>query len=348
MAALRIFLGIATFLTCLMGCLGVADMSNSDRPLDAADSAALTELLLANRIPSSYSFFHDDVTRDSYGRVTEITFTSVERDSFIIPFTRKVLPECTHLNWRGNRFRALGDGLRYLESVEGINLDNNRFARFPEVLLALPALKSLTLRGNALRELPPDLDRLSNLQLLWIEDNLLEAIPSVLARMPTLVNLSLGGNHIGALDSSFCACGKIATLNLAGNSITALPACDYAAWSSQWLILNDNGLAEIPAALGGNRSLLGLFLPRNRLVTLPPGLGGLPLQMLDLSDNVLTDLPADLTSITTLRERDWGGGVKVDGNRLCALPDSLKEWAERYAPLDAKDGVWLKRQACGP
>ena len=80
-------------------------------------------------------------------------------------------------------------------------------------------------------------------------------------------------------------------INLCGNALRALPAtlCDLASLRS--ISVSFNHITELPAALGQLPALWQLHAGHNKLVELPPSLQHAGLSDLDVSGNLLAQLP---------------------------------------------------------
>ena len=85
-------------------------------------------------------------------------------------------------------------------------------------------------------------------------------------------------------------------INLCGNTLRALPAtlCDLAGLRS--ISVSYNHITALPAALGQLPALWQLHAGRNELVELPCGLQDAGLSDLDVSGNLLVQLPEWLRS----------------------------------------------------
>jgi hypothetical protein len=111
-------------------------------------------------------------------------------------------------------------------------------------------------------------------------------------------------------------------------------------------VLRANGLppdAGQAAALSPSGRVIGLKLAGLGLTTLPGIIGLLDsLRSLDLTGNGLADLPREIT----LLNMD-PGSVKVDGNRLCAVPAAVSAWLDRAAGIGWKASQTLDgRKKC--
>ncbi|XP_049993693.1 p53-induced death domain-containing protein 1 isoform X4 [Alexandromys fortis] len=191
-----------------------------------------------------------------------------------------------HLDLSFNRLETLPPCILELRSLDALLLSHNRLSELPEVLGALPALTFLSVRHNCLEKLPATLGSLSALQRLDLSENLLDTIPSEIGNLSNLSELNLASNRLQNLPAS---------LEPEAFSVSILSRFPEPT-------LNQH----LPTA--GLRSLRLLVLHSNLLTSVPTGLAHLPLiTRLDLRDNQLRDLPAELLDAPF---------VRVQGNPL--------------------------------
>lgn len=172
----------------------------------------------------------------------------------------------------------------------------------PPELGNLSNLKHLILGiSNLSGQIPPELGNLSNLEnvnLQW--GNLTGSIPPELGNLSNLRRLLLNGNELeGPIPPELGGLGGLEAMDLGGNRLTGpIPAALGGLKNLERLLLYNNQLTSIPHGIGGMESLLSVHLRGNSLTSdgLPPGVfSDLPrLELLDLSGNQLTYLPAGL------------------------------------------------------
>ncbi|XP_066126724.1 leucine-rich repeat-containing protein 47 [Saccopteryx bilineata] len=170
----------------------------------------------------------------------------------------------------------------------------------PGLAQGLPQLQSLVLRRNALGPgLSPELGPLPALRVLDLSGNALEALPpgqglgpAEPPGLPQLQSLNLSGNRLRELPADLPRCApRLQTLNLTGNCLDSFPAELFRPGALPLL-------SELAAA-------------DNCLRQLSPDIAHLAsLKTLDLSNNQLIEIPAELADCPRLKE------INLRGNRL--------------------------------
>lgn len=246
--------------------------------------------------------------------------------------------ECS---WRGVGCDAAG------AAVVSIRLSSNGLAGgLPAELGDLARLATLDLRSNELSgEIPPGLARASSLEVLDLAYNRLSGTaPAELGRLSRLRVLSLERNRLDGIQPGLGSLAGLLSLDLSSNPISTLPEDLARLDALRSLVLRDGGLAEIPAAVLGMAGLQQLDLSGNpmagseipdgigglaQLVRLacascgldgdiPPGIGRLAsLAELDLRDNALTGLPAEIDGLAALER------LLLADNALAELPPTI-------------------------
>ncbi|GBG29854.1 Leucine-rich repeat-containing protein 1 [Hondaea fermentalgiana] len=242
----------------------------------------------------------------------------------------------------GNELRRLPDSLQTLHAlqvlqlgrndlievpatVEGLisllrlDVSRNRIVRIPRELGKVRTLQHLDISGNLIRLLPPELGRLRGLVVFEAYSNLIERIPEELAALSSLEELNLCHNKLaGRLPMAVGALRQLRMLNLAENEIEILPSSLGALVNLEVFNMNGNKLTVLPATVAC-WNVKTLLLSRNRVKSLPVTFGNLcdSLDLLDLSSNALEFVPAELTSLRTLRHLD------LHHNRLRAVPPPI-------------------------
>ncbi|XP_030284782.1 leucine-rich repeat and calponin homology domain-containing protein 1 isoform X3 [Sparus aurata] len=133
------------------------------------------------------------------------------------------------------------------------------------------------------------------------------------------VEADLSKNRLTDIPSEVCLLVALETLNLYHNCIRAIPDSIISLQSLTSLNLSRNQLSSLPACLCG-LPLRVLNASNNRLVCLPETIGRLHrLMELDISCNEITALPRYIGRLKALRE------LNVHRNLLCVLPEDLAE-----------------------
>ncbi|KAL6100539.1 lrch1 [Pungitius sinensis] len=131
------------------------------------------------------------------------------------------------------------------------------------------------------------------------------------------VEADLSKNRLADVPSEVCHLVALETLNLYHNCIRTIPDSIIALQSLTSLNLSRNQLGALPACLCG-LPLRVLNASNNKLVSLPETIGQLHrLMELDISCNEITALPRHIGRLKALRE------LNVRRNLLCVLPEDL-------------------------
>ncbi|KAM8856589.1 leucine-rich repeat and calponin homology domain-containing protein 1 isoform 3-T3 [Spinachia spinachia] len=131
------------------------------------------------------------------------------------------------------------------------------------------------------------------------------------------VEADLSKNRLADVPSEVCQLVALETLNLYHNCIRTIPDSIIALQSLTSLNLSRNQLGALPACLCG-LPLRVLNASNNKLVSLPETIGQLHrLMELDISCNEITALPRHIGRLKALRE------LNVRRNLLCVLPEDL-------------------------
>ncbi|XP_031136369.1 leucine-rich repeat and calponin homology domain-containing protein 1 isoform X2 [Sander lucioperca] len=131
------------------------------------------------------------------------------------------------------------------------------------------------------------------------------------------VEADLSKNRLADVPSEVCHLVALETLNLYHNCIRTIPESIIGMQSLTSLNLSRNQLGSLPACLCG-LPLRVLNASNNKLVSLPETIGQLHrLMELDISCNEITALPRHIGRLKALRE------LNVRRNLLCVLPEDL-------------------------
>ncbi|XP_056144871.1 leucine-rich repeat and calponin homology domain-containing protein 1-like [Lampris incognitus] len=132
------------------------------------------------------------------------------------------------------------------------------------------------------------------------------------------VEADLSKNRLTEVPSEVCHLVALETLNLYHNCIRTIPDSFISLQSLTCLNLSRNQLGALPACLCG-LPLRVLNASNNKLVSLPETIGQLQsLMELDISCNEITALPRHIGRLKALRE------LNVRRNLLCVLPEGSK------------------------
>ncbi|KAM9545252.1 PH domain leucine-rich repeat-containing protein phosphatase 2 [Salvelinus alpinus] len=252
----------------------------------------------------------------------------------------------TELNLSCNGMNTVPAQIGNLQSLQTLSLDGNQLSFLPEELGGLAQLSSLGLSFNNFPHIPGVLDRLSGMDRLAMAGNRVETLElGILARMSHLKNidlrlnglrwvksealeavkqvtqLDLRDNHLATLDlSSICS---LETLHCQRNQLRALTLSGF---TLRTLHASSNRLTTVNIYPVPNQ-LTQMDLSRNLLEYLPDWVcDSRKVEVLDVTHNFLSELPARLLSSLSLRK------LLAGNNRLQRLPDLLD-----HVPLEVLD-----------
>uniref|UniRef100_UPI003AAF3AE6 leucine-rich repeat and calponin homology domain-containing protein 1 n=1 Tax=Centroberyx gerrardi TaxID=166262 RepID=UPI003AAF3AE6 len=133
------------------------------------------------------------------------------------------------------------------------------------------------------------------------------------------VEADLSKNRLADVPTEVCQLVALETLNLYHNCIRTIPDSIISLQSLTSLNLSRNQLGSLPSCLCG-LPLRVLNASNNKLVSLPETIGQLHnLMELDISCNEITALPRHIGRLKALRE------LNVRRNLLCVLPEDLAD-----------------------
>ena len=214
-----------------------------------------------------------------------------------------------HLRLEGNQVAELPPSLGALRDLCTLSAGSNGLRRVPaEALAGLAKLEVLELADNALAALPPTTEGLRSLQLLDVRQNQLQALP----RLPPCDSTGGSGSSSGGgrgSNSRRCLARVFASYNRIGPTIEAGQLSGSSSSRS-----SAGGGATADAA----SALVHLDLANNKLAELPADVCLCTgLKTLDVANNDLSDLPVGLGYLTELQH------VVIPGNPLRKLKRSL-------------------------
>jgi len=194
---------------------------------------------------------------------------------------------------------------------------NNLIGQIPESIAQVDEnseVRSITITNLQIDTLriSPRLKELAFLKAIILRNNKLQYIAPELSELASLTLLNISENIFKAIPQSILLLKNLEAL----------------------YIYNNKRPMVVPNSIGNLANLTELKLFGDSIASLPPTIGSLTnLKHLHLHNNVLTNLPDEIIKLQNLRLPTNGVGfVKLDGNRLCNLSDSIKSWAQKYDP----------------
>ena len=228
---------------------------------------------------------------------------------------------------------ANGDGKISKEELQNargkLDLSNEKIGPSPDV--------------SILKDLGP------NVSELYLDANGIESLPGgFFDQMTGLGQVSLSGNKLTALPKNTFAKNKnLHTVWMEGNELTEL-AADLFANNPELkeVAISRNKIDRLPAGFfSKNRKLKVFYASGNQISRIEEGTFGdmKRLTKLDLSDNRLTELPADFNHFAQLEE------LSLANNRLTGLPDGISKFGRLYnlnisnnQIKDINEKIWQK------
>ncbi|KAJ8918975.1 hypothetical protein NQ315_016879 [Exocentrus adspersus] len=230
-------------------------------------------------------------------------------ENFITEFPTvalKAFENLAYLNLSSNLIQNIDNShLASLLNLLELNLSRNNLANIaPGTFLGLKQLRRLDISVNSLRTIEDDaFEGLDNLEYLNLKDNNVLLIPaSALGRLPKLTTLQLDYNRVAALSGDILRsiADKVTELVISKNIVRELPAATFQYFQQlQRLDLSRNLISALnsDAFSGLENSLVKLDLSQNRISSIIGPLTLMKLEILDVSDNQLEDLPKDTFSL---------------------------------------------------
>ena len=189
------------------------------------------------------------------------------------------------------------------------------------------------------RAVERDTNLVRGIRKLNLSEKELSALPEGVRRLVNLEELYLGGNNLTSLPSWLGELSKLQVLHLSENQLTELPE-SISACPLECLSVMDNPLAELPQGIRalqigeGQQHLLHHSLTELRYLyacacnwtTIPEVVMTYScLELLDLSDNAITEYPSELGRLTSLTVLDLSDSALTEVpefvGKLSALED---------------------------
>jgi Leucine-rich repeat (LRR) protein len=265
------------------------------------------------------------------------------------------IPECIYklktllkMDLHGNKVGEVGLQVARLENLTMLDLGNNRIRFLPihhgEELLGmskLSKLQHLNLAGNRLEKVPDSMGKLNlhwinlsnnpglqeipdawhDLPLTWVDVGAtnVNTLPAVVGHWKQLQTFTMNkipqlesmGHHLGYMTG-------LVKLDLSNCSLASIPQELDLLENLQVLDLRKNMLQKLPMIKGSK--LVQVLLGNNYFLEVPAFLlQPLPIRVLDLSSNLLSVIPSELSTNLVHLDR-----LALSGNRLEVLPPTIK------------------------
>ncbi|MEQ2197488.1 hypothetical protein XENOCAPTIV_030176 [Xenoophorus captivus] len=168
--------------------------------------------------------------------------------------------------------------LQWMTYLQEWHIQRTRIRRLPDFLALFTQLTVLEIPKNLITELPPEIGKLTELRRLNVSYNRLSRVPPELGECEKLERLDLAGNH-----NLFGLPFEVRTQVFTPSNLLL---------TSHWRLQQTQCFY---LQLSSLKQLVHLDISENRFVSIPIcALRMTSLQLLDLSNNHLTDLPQDM------------------------------------------------------
>lgn len=205
----------------------------------------------------------------------------------------------------------------------------------------------LYIRNRNLKEIPTAIFTLKKLKVLGLSTNQIRHIPQDLEALLFLEQLDLSGNQLQNLPEDFPALKQLKLLNLDNNRLHYIPKSIGKLLNLEQFSAVNNQLEKLHARLFVPR-LKSLNVSNNLLTSLPAGIQNSPLlEKLFLARNKLKELPKSIHACQNLRQ------IKLDENRMNGLPERFEGFKNlekltasknkiKQIPEDIDHCTWLR------
>lgn len=194
-----------------------------------------------------------------------------------------------------------------------------------ESLFKLNGLNFLEISKTTLVEVPQRLGELSNLTNLVLCHNKLKQVPVSINKLQSLKLLDLSRNQLESIPPEMTELGALQTLNVSGNCLSDFP--DVSSLCMLHIFdLSHNALEVLPEGIPSVEllHLAEIKVNGNKLKEIPTNMSELPaLKILDVSDNGLTEISADICECVKLKEFHFGSN-KLKDRKLGRMGEQCK------------------------
>lgn len=221
------------------------------------------------------------------------------------------------------RVEEIPDAIRTLRKLERFRCSLSPVRTLPDGFLALGALRFLDLPMTELERLPEGLGALTALEVLNVMDTPLTALPSSLGKLRALREIMANAAPLTSLPDALCSLPALASLSFHSCKLEALPEGLGGLAALRDLTISQNALSALPESLGRLVGLRQLYADGNQLTRVPSLAALHALEVLELGNNQLTEVPDSVRALPRLER------LHLSGNRINELP----EWLETHPAL---------------
>lgn len=207
-----------------------------------------------------------------------------------------------------NWLTELSEGIKELGALTVLDIHDNRLQTLPQALGSLENLVKLDVSRNKLKDLPTCIPRLTSLVSLHLEHNELVQIGPEIGNLRKLEELDISNNQITDLPPQIGYLTKVSRLNVSNNSLQQLPPELGCMDGLKYFDATHNQISTLPSDFGNLLHLEQLYIRHNKLQYLPLLLKCQNLKELHLGNNQISELTAEhlkhLESLSVLDIRD--------------------------------------------
>ena len=263
------------------------------------------------------------------GDITSLRWLHLEGNPLTsVPPELGNLVNLEQLRLSNTQLTSLPSTIGALANLEELLLDENQLSSLPSGIGNLTQLTVLHLDGNQLTSLPSTFGNLQSLEYLYASNNMLNTLPAGFESLANLRHLRIDGNQLTSLPQNLGNLSSLSLLSAMDNALTAIPSTVGLLASLQYLDLGDNQILAVPAEIGNASQLGTLRLSNNHLSALPREIGSLPLSVLDVASNRITDFPVEIAGCPVNGTLNvWWNGIHTNDPQLWAwLGQRQSDW----------------------
>ncbi|RZF38099.1 hypothetical protein LSTR_LSTR006498 [Laodelphax striatellus] len=243
------------------------------------------------------------------------------------------------LNLSHNSIKVLPRELGILEALVELNVENNKIGELPEEIGQLRHLKVLKAKINSLKSVPIELFKLKEIIHLDLSENSLEEIHEGLGDLVTLQTLDISRNKLSAFPLSLGYLTSLVTLNISHNQLASVPEEIQNLRGLTELDISHNNISELPPmtymshlmvieascnqigelpTFNNCRKLREVRFGQNKIEKIDVcNFEEVPVSVLILSSNQISEVPDDVARLTTLTILD------ISNNSITCVPPIL-------------------------
>ncbi|KAJ8912934.1 hypothetical protein NQ315_017265 [Exocentrus adspersus] len=234
-----------------------------------------------------------------------------------IPGKISMFQDLTVLNLQDNNLMTLPPELGNLTKLTKLSINHNKINSLPKELYKLTELKHLSISNNCLENISKEVVDLVMLDKLDISNNMIPELPSGIGFLVRLVELNVANNRLTEVPPDIVNLRNLLKLDISQNSIKHLPDMGELR-KLQLLYAQHNDIEEIPS-FQGCEQIQEIYFGNNCIKEIPAEIceNLLHLKILELRDNQIEIIPAEITNMAHLTKLD------LTNNSITELPNTM-------------------------